>query len=37
YYWGILLVPKEDVERSRKILSEYLESLENEDMENEAQ
>jgi hypothetical protein len=36
YYWGIILVPKEDVERSRKILNEYLESLENEDIEDEA-
>jgi hypothetical protein len=35
YYWGIILVPKEDVERSRTILNEYLESLENEDIEDE--
>ena len=34
YYWGTLLVPKEELERSRKILDEYLKSLENEDEED---
>ena len=30
YYWGKLLVPKDELERSRKILDEYLASLEKE-------
>lgn len=30
YYWGILYVPKEQAERSRKILDEYLASLNKE-------
>ena len=30
YYWGKLLVPKEQLERSRRILDEYLQSLESE-------
>ncbi len=34
YYWGTLLVPKEELERSRKALDEYLKSLENEDEED---
>lgn len=34
YYWGTLLVPKEELERSRKVLDEYLKSLENEDEED---
>ena len=29
YYWGKLLVPKEELEKSRKILDEYLSSLED--------
>ena len=35
YYWGRLLVPKEDLERSRKILDEYLSSIENENPDEE--
>jgi len=31
YYWGQLLVPREELERSRKILDEYLNSLESEE------
>jgi hypothetical protein len=34
YYWGKILVPKGELERSRKILDEYLKSLEDEDMDN---
>ena len=34
-YWGKLLVPKEDLERSRKILDEYIGSLENSEWEEE--
>ena len=34
YYWGSLLFPKEELERSRKILDEYLKSLENEGEED---
>lgn len=34
YYWGTLLVPKEELERSRKVLDEYMKSLENEDEED---
>ncbi len=30
YYWGILYVPKEQAEISRKILDEYLASLDKE-------
>lgn len=29
YFWGKLLVPKEELEQSRKILDEYLNSLDN--------
>ena len=29
YYWGKILVPKEELEKSRKILDEYLSSLED--------
>ncbi len=35
YYWGQLLVPKEDLERSRTILDDYLSSLEAEGVEEE--
>ena len=35
YYWGKLLVPREELERSRRILDEYLSSLENEETEEE--
>jgi len=35
YYWGKLLVPKEELERSRRILKEYLESLQEEGLEAE--
>jgi len=35
YYWGIILVPKEDLEKSRRILNEYIESLGSEDIEDE--
>ena len=35
-YWGKLLVPKEDLERSRRILDEYIASLENEDTGRES-
>ena len=35
FYWGRILVPKEELERSRKIVSEYLGSLENGDMGEE--
>ena len=31
YYWGKLLVPKEDLETSRKILDDYMKSLESEE------
>jgi len=31
YYWGLLLVPEDELEQSRKILDEYLGSLEDED------
>ena len=31
YYWGRILVPKEELERSRRIVSEYLGSLEDGD------
>ncbi len=33
YYWGILYVPKEQAERSRKILDEYLASIDKEEDE----
>jgi len=33
YHWGQLMVPKEEFERSRKILDEYLGSLESDDTE----
>ena len=32
-YWGQLLVPKEELEKSREILSEYLKSLEEENLD----
>ncbi len=35
YYWGKLLVPKEELETSRKILDDYLSSLEIEDTEED--
>ncbi len=35
YYWGKLLVPKEDLEISRKILDDYLNSLEAENSEED--
>ena len=34
YYWGTLLVAKEELEKSRKILDEYLKSLEDADEED---
>ena len=34
YYWGSLLVPKEDLERSRKVLDEYLKALETDEIED---
>lgn len=34
-YWGKLLVPKEDLEISRKILDDYLNSLETEEAEED--
>lgn len=33
YYWGKILVPKDDLERSREILDEYMNSLESEETE----
>lgn len=33
YYWGILLVPQKDVERSREIIREYLEAIKDLDEE----
>ncbi len=35
YYWGILLVPEEELEQSRKILDDYLGSLEDGDVSQE--
>ncbi len=35
-YWGKLLVPKEDLETSRKILDDYLNSLEAEAVEEDS-
>ncbi len=35
YYWGILLVPEDQLERSRKILDEYLKSLETDENSEE--
>jgi hypothetical protein len=35
YYWGIILVPKDELEISRRILNEYLESLGSEDVGDE--
>ncbi|HGE71977.1 TPA: hypothetical protein ENX78_14155 [Candidatus Poribacteria bacterium] len=35
YYWGVLLVPEDELERSRKILDEYLKSLENDENDDE--
>ena len=37
YYWGKILVPKEELERSRRILDEYLKSLEDEDTDEKTQ
>ena len=34
-YWGKILVPKEELERSREILDEYLRSLEDKNTEEE--
>ena len=34
YYWGTLLVSKAELEKSRKILDEYLKSLEDADEED---
>lgn len=31
YYWGLLLVPRDELEQSRQILDEYLESLKNDE------
>ena len=33
YYWGTLLVPKDELEISRKIIDDYLKSLEEENEE----
>ncbi len=35
YYWGKLMVPKEELEVSRKILDDYLSSLEIKDTEED--
>lgn len=35
YYWGRILVPKEEFERSRRILDEYLRSLDTENQESD--
>ncbi len=35
YYWGTLLVPREELERSRRILDEYIKSLEDKSLEEE--
>lgn len=35
YYWGKIMVPKDELERGRKILDEYLRSLEGEDAEED--
>jgi len=35
YYWGKLLVPKEEFERSKKILDEYLSSIEEGNTEDQ--
>lgn len=35
YYWGYILVPIEEKERAKKILDEYLESIKNEDLQDE--
>ncbi len=37
YYWGKLLVPKEDLETSRKILEDYLSALETEETEEDSE
>ena len=37
YYWGKILVPKQELERSRRILDEYLESIEDEDTDEKTQ
>jgi len=37
YYWGKILVPKEELERSRRILDEYLKSLEDEETDEKTQ
>ncbi|MFC1714135.1 hypothetical protein ACFL6S_10710 [Candidatus Poribacteria bacterium] len=36
YYWGKLLVPKEDLETSRKILESYMSALETEEIEEDS-
>jgi hypothetical protein len=35
FYWGILLVPEDELERSRKVLDEYLKSLEEDEVDDE--
>jgi hypothetical protein len=35
YYWGKLLVPKEELETSRKVIDDYLSALETEGTEEE--
>jgi hypothetical protein len=35
YYWGILLVPEDELERSRIILDEYLNSIEEDEVGDE--
>jgi hypothetical protein len=35
YYWGVLLVPKDELNLSRRILDEYLASLEEQNMDEE--
>ena len=37
YYWGKILVPKQELERSRRILDEYLKSLEDEETDEKTQ
>ena len=36
YYWGKLLVPKEDLETSQKILESYMSALETEAIEEDS-
>jgi hypothetical protein len=37
YYWGKILVPRQELERSRRILDEYLASLEDEGTDEKTQ